>query len=92
MFQYLSIPTAYAGVITDATPISTVLTNVLQWLLQVFGVVAVIAFVGLGLLYLLASGNQDVLDRAKKWMIYSVVGVIVALGALVMLSTIDMLL
>lgn len=86
------IPIAYAGVITDATPISNVLESMLQWLLQIFGVIALVAFIGSGLLYLLASGNKDVLERAKKWMIYSVIGVIVTLGALVVLSTIDSLL
>lgn len=86
------VPIAFAGVITDATPISGVLANVLQWLLQIFGVIAIATFVGSGFLYLLAGGNSKVIDRAKKWMMYSVFGVIVALGALVMLSTIDSLL
>lgn len=86
------ISLAYAGVITDATPVSEVLGNVLEFLLQMFGVVAIIAFVGSGLLYILAMGNESAISRAKKWMLYSVLGVIASLGSLMVLSTIDSLL
>lgn len=82
------IPIAYAGVITDAPRVSEVLTNVLKWLLEVFGIIAVMVFVGSGILYLVASGNEGVIDRAKKWMMYSVLGIVIALGSLIALSTI----
>ena len=86
------IATAYAGVITDAPRVSEVLTNVLQWLLQIVGVIAIIAFVGSGLLYLLAGGNEKAIERGKKWMLYSFFGMVVALGSLALLSTVDSLL
>lgn len=90
--EYFFIPIAYAGVITDATPLSSVLVNVLQWLLGIFGVVALIAFVGSGLLYLLAQGNDKVVERAKRWTGYAFVGVLVAIGSLVLLSSLSSLL
>lgn len=91
MIDFSLISIAHAGIITDAPNISAVLTKVLLWLLQILGVIAFIAFVGSGLLYLLAGGNEKGIETGKKWMIASAFGILMALGAIILLSTVDTL-
>lgn len=82
-------PIAHAGVITEATPISTVLWNMLEFLLQIFAVVAIIAFLGAGILYLLSGGNEQRIQKARRWMLYAVFGIVIALGSLIIVSTLS---
>ena len=82
------INTAYAGVITDAPHISTVLFNVLQFLLLIFGSLAIIGIVFSGILYLVAVGDERKLRQAKKSFLYSIVGIIVALSGLIVIRLI----
>ncbi|MGW8185123.1 MAG: pilin [Candidatus Moraniibacteriota bacterium] len=67
-------------------PLATVIQNVLNWLLTVVGVIAVIAFVISGLQYLLASGNENVMEMGKRNMQWSIVGVVVALMGIIILN------
>jgi hypothetical protein len=75
-----------AGVIEDATPIATVLFNALQFLLSVFGFIAIMALVVSGLLYLTSGGNEERVKTAKKAAAYAIVGIIVALGAMIVIK------
>ena len=77
---------AQAGTISDATPIATILQNILNFLLSIIGVLAIISLVVAGLLYLTAAGDQKRIDTAKKAFFYAVIGIIVAFGALVIVS------
>lgn len=80
------VNTAYAGSISDATPITTILHNVMQFLLSIVGVLAIISLVVAGVLYLTAAGNTKQVDVAKKAVQFSIIGIVVALGALVIVS------
>lgn len=62
------------------------------WLFSVLGIIAVILFVICGIQYLLSAGDDKKLERAKLCMTYSIMGVIVALGALVIIFAVDALL
>ncbi|MEK7181649.1 MAG: pilin [Patescibacteria group bacterium] len=66
-------------------PISTIIQSFLYWLLGIFGFLAVIAFVISGIQYLTSAGNDKQVETAKKNMQYSIIGVIVALGGLVVI-------
>ena len=59
--------------------ISTIIANFMKWLLLILGAIAVIGFVISGILYLTSAGDDDRIERAKKGMIYSILGVIVGL-------------
>jgi ABC-type nickel/cobalt efflux system permease component RcnA len=82
----LFIQTVQAGTISDATPIATILENILQFLLSIIGVLAIIAVVVAGLLYLTAAGNTKQIALAKKAFGFATIGLIVSLGALVIVS------
>lgn len=74
---------AHAGVISDAPKLSSVALNALNFLLSVFGIVAIISLVVAGIIYLTASGSERRIETAKKMALYSIVGIVVALAAMV---------
>ena len=77
---------AYAGRITEATPIAIVLLNTLNFLLASVGAVAIIVLVINGIIYFLARGDYQAMEKAKKMTIYSVVGIIIALASLLIVK------
>lgn len=81
------VKTASAGIITDAPKISTVLLNALNFLLQIFGFFAIIGIIISGFLYLTAAGNERQIQKAKKAFSYSAIGIIVALGGMIIIKT-----
>lgn len=70
-------------------PVITVAENFMNWLLALIGILGVIAFSISGIQYLTAAGNDKQIEIAKRNMIWSVVGILVALIGLVVLITID---
>ncbi len=74
---------------TDPHPITTVAITVMNWILGIFGVLAVIAFVIAGIIYLTSAGDEDRAQQAKRAMTYSIIGVIVALMGLVIIYAVD---
>jgi multisubunit Na+/H+ antiporter MnhB subunit len=55
-------------------------------LLYILGFFAVIGFVISGIMFLTAAGNEDQATKAKSYMIYSIVGILVALLGLIILN------
>ena len=86
--EYLSIPTAWAGVITDAKPVTALLGSVLNFLLSVAGVIGIIGLVISGVWYMTAGGDEGRVRLAKRMAIASVIGIVVVVGALVMVTQI----
>jgi hypothetical protein len=90
--------TAGDGVIlptnTGLSPASIVgiLTGLLKWMLQILGILALISFVISGVVYLVSTGNEEMINKAKKAMTYSIVGITVALASFVVVKTIDLIL
>jgi preprotein translocase subunit SecG len=69
--------------------VDVLLKKLMNWLLGIFGVIAIIAFVISGLQYLLATGDERMAETAKRNAQYSVVGIIVALSGWVIIRAID---
>lgn len=88
------IPTAYAGVIAEATPISTVLVKAFELLLTISGTIGIISLVIAGVLYLIAShsGDQSLQSIAKKSVMVAMVGMIIIMGVMIVLRTIAQML
>ena len=83
------IEIAQAGAVTDAPRLASVLLNVLEFLLRVFGIIAIIGLVISGIIYLTANGNEERINIAKKSFSYSVVGIMVGLGAMIIIKQIS---
>lgn len=73
-------------------PITKIITNIVQWLLMIFGFIAVMGFVISGIIYLLSAGDEDAQERAKRAMTYSIIGVVVGMAGLVVLYAVEALL
>lgn len=71
------------GVGTSLTLLQ-IATNVLNFLLTIIGILAIIMLVIGGMMYLLAAGDEDRIDRGKKIVKYSIIGIIIALGSMVL--------
>ena len=66
-----------------------VLANVVNWLLSIVGIMGVLGFVVAGIMYITSLGEEKKTTKAKDIMVYSIVGVIVAVLGLVAVYAID---
>ncbi|MFH0969020.1 MAG: hypothetical protein V1804_00765 [Patescibacteria group bacterium] len=88
MNHLISIAKA-AGVIESAPNILQLLLNILNFLLQIFGIIAIIALVVSGIIYLTAYGDEDRMKLGKKSLVYSIIGIAVALSGIIIVKTIS---
>lgn len=69
-----------------------IIYNFLFWILALFGAFGLIGFVISGIMYLTSAGDDTQIEKAKKAMKWSLVGVIVGLAGLVVMLAVDELL
>ncbi len=86
---FIPVSVRASGVIEDATPIAEVLTNILQFLLSVAGILAILSLVVSGILYMLSNGDEQHAGMAKKAALFSVTGIAVILVSLVIVTQIS---
>ena len=72
--------------------ITKIVTNIMNWILGLVGVLGVIGFAIAGILYLTAAGDDNRIQTAKNAMMYSIIGVVVALVGLVAIQAIEAML
>lgn len=72
-----------------AAPVSKIAGNLLDWLLGILAVAGVIGFIISGIIYLVSTGNETAIDRAKEAMTWSIVGVIVGLSGVIIIQAVD---
>jgi len=71
-----------------AGTITGIVTNLLNWLLVLFGVFGVLGFVISGIIYLVSTGDDTMITRAKTAMMWSIVGIIVGLAGYVIMQAV----
>lgn len=69
-----------------------IITSGMNWLLIVVGILGVIGFVIAGIIYLTAAGDEGQIDRGKRTMINSIIGIIVALLGVIVIQAVKGLL
>ncbi|EKE19850.1 MAG: hypothetical protein ACD_8C00096G0003 [uncultured bacterium] len=74
---------AHAGIITDAPSVSDIGMKFFNFLLSVVGIFAIIALVLAGIFYFISSGDTQKAELAKRIMKYAVIGIAVAMGAMI---------
>jgi len=80
------------GNVTESTlTLAQIATNVLNLLLSIVGIIAIISLVVGGGMYLTAYGDEKRIDTGKKIVTYSIIGIIVALSAVVIIGEISKL-
>lgn len=55
-------------------------TNILNWVLGVIALIAVILVIYGGFTWMLSGGNQDKVDKGKKILLWSAIGLTIVLG------------
>lgn len=88
MMMFILISDVYAGVITDAPPISSYFDAVLMFLLTIIGTLSVIACVVAGMMYMTAGGDPKRVTLAKKALTGSIIGIIMTILSLVIVKTV----
>lgn len=69
-----------------AASLVEIITGIMNWLLMAIGILGVIGFAIAGILYLTSAGDETRAGQAKSAMLYSILGVIVALVGIVALK------
>lgn len=81
-----------AGTNLPDSDVITIITNIMYWILGIFGFLAIIAFAISGIQYILSVGDEKSIDTAKRSMKWSIIGVVVALSGLVIIYAVDRML
>lgn len=86
----LLAPPVYAQT-ADVDKVQTFIQNVIQVLVTLSGLIAAGFFVWGGIGYITSSGNPEVLDKSKKTIMYSAIGLTLVLGAFVISNIVSQL-
>lgn len=73
----------------DVANIETFIRSVILILVKIAGLVSAGFFVWGGFGYITSSGNPEMLDRSKKTILYSAIGLAVVLGAFVLTNIVS---
>lgn len=75
-------PAAYFNNPTDPnapkySPIVKLIIRIIDFATQIIGSIAIILFIVSGFIYILSTGNQQTLDKAKDIALYAIIGLVV---------------
>ena len=87
LLSFLLLTTPVLSASTDVSKIQTFMQSVIQVLVTLAGLISAGFFVWGGIGYITSSGDPEKLDKAKKTIVYSAIGLVIVLGAFV-ISTI----
>lgn len=63
-----------------------IVSNLLFWLLALFGILGVLGLLLSGVFYLISAGDKDMIERGKTTMKWSIIGIIVGLSGFIILQ------
>jgi hypothetical protein len=73
----------------SSASVGTILSNLFVWLMAIFMILGVMAFVISGIQYLVSAGDEGMIETAKRNAKWSLVGVIVGLSGYVIIQAIS---
>ncbi len=85
----LVVPSVTFAQTADVAKIESFIKNIIQILVTLSGLVAAGFFVMGGLGYITSTGNPESLDRSKKTLVYSGIGLAIVLGAYVLTNIVS---
>jgi hypothetical protein len=80
---YLALGNSAPAEVVASPSIGQIALNVLNFLLGIVGIIAIIMLVLAGMMYLTSAGSESRIETAKKMTTWSVVGIAIALAALI---------
>lgn len=72
--------------------IGAIISMLATWLVGMFAFFGIIGFTVSGIMYLISAGNDEMITKAKKYMMYSLVGVTVGISGYVIIQAVDLIL
>ncbi|MGI6103189.1 MAG: pilin [Patescibacteria group bacterium] len=73
----------------DVSKVQNFLTNIIQVLVTLAGLLAAVFFVLGGIGYITSSGAPEKLDQSKRTLVYSAIGLAVCVGAFVLTGVVS---
>jgi hypothetical protein len=73
---------------TPTGGIAGILGYFMNWILAIFSIIAIIAFVISGIQYMTAAGDESQAETAKRNMKYAMIGVLVGMAAYIIIDAI----
>lgn len=89
LYFLISIPVLAAG--EDVSKVQSFIQSVIQVLVTLAGLISAGFFVWGGVGYITSSGNPESLDRSKKTILYSAIGLAIVLGSYVLSNIVTQL-
>lgn len=89
LYLLISLPVLAAG--EDVTKVQSFIQSVIQVLVTLAGLISAGFFVWGGVGYITSSGNPESLDRSKKTILYSAIGLTIVLGSYVLSNIVTQL-
>lgn len=80
----------YYGTGLPSASITTIVRNLLLWLLMIFGFLGIIGFVISGIMYVTAAGDEGKMETGKKAMLYSITGIAVGLAGIIVIEAVTL--
>lgn len=68
------------------TSLAGIIGRIIQGLIGISGVIALAMFVYGGVMWMTSAGNKDRVDKAKKTIVWSILGLVMIFGAYAMVS------
>ncbi len=59
--------------------VSLIVIKVISWLLRILAALAVMVLIIAGMMYILSGGDEGKASTAKTWILYAIIGLIIAL-------------
>ena len=88
---FVLVSPAFAADTAGVSQIQTFIQSVIQVLVTLAGLISAGFFVWGGVGYITSSGNPESLDRSKKTILYSAIGLAIVLGAFVLSNIVSQL-
>ena len=67
------------GGVPEGGDANQLIMNIVKWLLGFVGALAVLMIIVSGIMYITAAGDEGRVDSAKRYLVYAIVGLVVAL-------------
>ncbi len=79
LLPFLALAQVPGPIITTPTQIAELIQRILNWVAGIIMVIAVIMLLFSAILYLTAGGSEERVGKAKSYLLYAIVGIVIAL-------------
>ena len=86
---FILVPQVSASTSEDVAKVETFMTSIINTLVSLAGLTAVGFFAWGGFGYIISSGNPEYLERSKRTILYSAIGLVIVMGAYILANIVQ---